>query len=133
MQERRWKRSKEDMEKGRIIEEVKEFKYLGYILQKNGGQEAHIKDRVRRAAARMGQIWELGKKIRRGLEKEGMAFRQINLDSAKLWSRGVGLGREREGIEKTEERCMRWLLGVEKRTSWYIVREELQREKLRGS
>jgi len=28
----------------------------------------------------------------------------------------MGLGREREGIEKTEERYMRWLLGVEKRT-----------------
>jgi len=26
-------------------------------LQKNRGQEAHIKDRVRRAAAGMGQIW----------------------------------------------------------------------------
>jgi len=47
---------------GKTIEEVKEFKYLGYVLQKNGGQEAHIKDRVRRAAAGMGQIWGLEKR-----------------------------------------------------------------------
>lgn len=35
----RWKRKK--------IEEVKEFTYLGYKVQRNGGQEAHVKDRVR--------------------------------------------------------------------------------------
>lgn len=48
--------------KGKTIEEVKEFKYLGYVLQRNGGQEAHIKDRVKRAAAAMGQIWGIGKR-----------------------------------------------------------------------
>jgi len=32
--------------KGREIEKVKEFKYLGYILQWNEGQKAHIRDRV---------------------------------------------------------------------------------------
>lgn len=40
--------------KGKIIEEVKQFQYLGYVLQKNGGQEAHVKERVRRAAVVMG-------------------------------------------------------------------------------
>jgi len=33
------------------IEEVKEFNYLGYRLQKNGGQETHVKERIRKAAA----------------------------------------------------------------------------------
>jgi len=63
--------------KGEVIEEVKEFKYLGYTLQKNGGQEAHIKDRVRRgdgAAARMEQIWELGKRRFGGDWDEGYGF-----------------------------------------------------------
>jgi len=40
--------------KGKIIEETKEFKYLRYVLQRNGGQEAHIKDTMRRAATGMG-------------------------------------------------------------------------------
>lgn len=31
------------------IEEVKEMKYLGYILQKNGGAEKHIRERIRKA------------------------------------------------------------------------------------
>lgn len=42
--------------KGRKIEEVKKYTYLGYVLQRNGGQEAHVKERVRKAAAIMGQM-----------------------------------------------------------------------------
>lgn len=38
--------------------------------------------------------------------------------------------KEREELERLEERYLRWLLGVEGRTPWYLVREELQREKL---
>jgi hypothetical protein len=40
--------------------------------------------------------------------------------------------REREKIERLEERYLRWVLGVDGRTPGYMVREELQREKLRG-
>jgi len=38
--------------------------------------------------------------------------------------------KEREGLERLEERFLRWVLGVEGRTPWYMVREELQRDKL---
>ncbi|XP_071582157.1 uncharacterized protein [Temnothorax nylanderi] len=34
----------------------------GYTLQRNGGQEAHVKERVRKAAVVMGQVWEIGKR-----------------------------------------------------------------------
>lgn len=44
----RWKRKK--------LEEVKQFKYLGYTIQRNGGQEAHVKERRRRAAIVMRQV-----------------------------------------------------------------------------
>lgn len=39
--------------------------------------------------------------------------------------------KERERIEKLEERYLRWLLGVGRWTPGYLLREELQREKLR--
>jgi len=32
------------------------------MLQRNGGQETHVKDRVRRAATVMGQVWDIGKR-----------------------------------------------------------------------
>lgn len=44
------------------MEEVKQFTYLGYTVQRNGGQEAHIRERVRKGAAVMGQVWSIGKK-----------------------------------------------------------------------
>lgn len=48
--------------KGKKMEEVKEFRYLGYILQRNGRQEAHIKERIKRAATIMGERWGIGKR-----------------------------------------------------------------------
>ncbi|KAL6420234.1 hypothetical protein ACFW04_014604 [Cataglyphis niger] len=41
-------------------------------------------------------------------------------------------GEERKELEKLQERYLSWVLGVEWGVSGYIVREELQREKLRG-
>lgn len=49
--------------KGKMLEEVMEFKYLGYMLLKNGGQEAHVMERGRRAAVVMGEIWGIGKRL----------------------------------------------------------------------
>lgn len=34
--------------KGKKIEEIKEFKYLGYTLQRNGRQERQVRDRVKK-------------------------------------------------------------------------------------
>lgn len=39
--------------------------------------------------------------------------------------------KEREGAERLGERYLRWVLGVESRTPGYMVREELQRKKLK--
>lgn len=40
--------------------------------------------------------------------------------------------KEREKIEGLKVRYIRWVLGVERETPWYLVREETQREKLKG-
>lgn len=42
----------EMVEKGRKLEEVKSFRYLGYTFQRNEGQEAHIRQRIKRGASR---------------------------------------------------------------------------------
>lgn len=39
--------------------------------------------------------------------------------------------KEREKMERLQERYLRWLLGVDRRTPEYMVREEMQRELLR--
>ncbi|KAG5345379.1 ODP2 dehydrogenase, partial [Acromyrmex charruanus] len=50
--------------RGKRIEEVKKFKYLGYTLQTNGGHEAYIKERIKKAVA--------GMKKRRFEKEEGL-------------------------------------------------------------
>lgn len=75
--------------KGKDLE-VKTFKYLGYVLQSNGRQEEHIKDRVRKGTAIMGSV------------------------------------------EQLQERFLGWILGVDSGTTGYMVKEKMQRKKLRG-
>lgn len=43
-----------------MIGEVKEFKYLGYVLKQNDGPEAQGIER--KAAMAMGQVWGIGKR-----------------------------------------------------------------------
>lgn len=51
---KRW--SKKDWRwKEKRVKEVKEYKYLKYMLQKNAGQEAYVKERIRKATA----VWEI--------------------------------------------------------------------------
>lgn len=57
----RWKKMRLHW-KGKELEEVKEFKYLGYVVKSNGGQETHIRDRVRKGATLIGQIWGIDKR-----------------------------------------------------------------------
>lgn len=47
------------------------------------------------------------------------------MDGDELRGGDMGMGRERESIERLGERYLRWLLGVDRRTLGYIVREEL--------
>jgi len=43
--------------RGEKLKEVKQYTNLGYTLQRNGGQEAQVRERVKKAAVIMGQVW----------------------------------------------------------------------------
>lgn len=107
---------------------MKEFRYLGYMMQRNGGQDAHVKDRIKRTAVIMGQVWGTGKKRFRGDWN-----RRLWLLDRLVWtvmSYGVEIWgwKERERVDRIEEGYMRWVgLGVDGRTPDYLVREKLQR------
>ncbi|XP_043264091.1 uncharacterized protein LOC122404226 [Colletes gigas] len=117
--------------KGKRIEEVKEFRYLGYVFKRNGGQEAQIRDRVKKAGVAMRQVWGIGK---RKFERDW--GRRMWLFDTLVWSvAGYGVEvwgwKEREAMERMQERYIRWSLGVDWRTPGYMVREETKRMKLR--
>lgn len=40
---------------GKEVEEVRKYKYLGYVFQSNGGQERQVRERVKRGMAVMGR------------------------------------------------------------------------------
>lgn len=48
--------------RGKEVEEVKKYKYLGYTMMANGGQKEHILERVKKGAAVMREVWGLGKR-----------------------------------------------------------------------
>lgn len=60
--------------KGKKIEEVREFTYLGYRMQRNGGQEAQVREKIKKAAVGSGLEYRK-KEIRQKLGKKIMAVR----------------------------------------------------------
>ncbi|KAL6419346.1 hypothetical protein ACFW04_013925 [Cataglyphis niger] len=122
VQERKKKRKECKLEIEREgIEEVKEFTYLGYI-----------RDRLRKGAAVIGQVWEIGKrKFRNDWGKRLWLFDKLVWTvmgyEVKIWGWS-----ERKELGKLQKRNLRWVLGLDWGTPGYIIKEELQREKLRG-
>lgn len=56
-----------EMEREEVkVEEVKKIKYLGFIFKKNGGRDAQVRERVKKGAAIMEQVWNK--------KKEGLAM-----------------------------------------------------------
>lgn len=49
--------------KGKKLEDVRKFKYLGYVIQRNGGQGEQIRDRRKKAAIVMREVWGIGKRV----------------------------------------------------------------------
>lgn len=46
----------------RMIKEVRKYRYLGFIFQRNGGIERHVGERVRKAGGVMKEVWGIGKR-----------------------------------------------------------------------
>lgn len=85
-----------------------------------------------KGAALLGQVWGIGKR-----QLKGESGRKVWLFDRLVWSvvnYGVEMWgwKERKGIERLQDRFFRWVLGVQRSTPGYMVREELQREMLKG-
>lgn len=66
--------------KGKEIEEVKEFKYLEYVIKFNGNQEAQIRDRVKKERQYWGRCGKLGKGYLQETGERGCGY-LIGVDS----------------------------------------------------
>jgi len=117
--------------KDKEIEEVKEFKYLGYMLQRNNGPESHIRERSRKAVVAMRQTWGLGKRLFPNDFKRRMFLFDTLVKSVLLYGVEIWGWREEEVVERIQERYIRWVLELDTCTPGYIVREEAKRDKMR--
>jgi hypothetical protein len=117
--------------KGKELEEVGEFKYLGYMFDRKGGQERQMREVGRRARVVMREVWGIGKRWFDGEWKRKIRLFDALVGSVMLYGAEVWGWKEREEVEKIQDRFLRWSLGLDWRTPGYMVREEVKREKIR--
>lgn len=80
---------------------MREFKYLEYTLNENEGQEAHVRERRKKAAIVMREIWGIEKRIWGKNWKRRVWLRYVGLDrDMEVW--GWRERREMEEIHESE-------------------------------
>jgi len=62
-----WKRKR--------IEEMSEFKYLGYVLKKNGGDDGQIRELKKKSNIVMRKVWGFGERLFKDDLRRRMMFR----------------------------------------------------------
>ena len=117
---------------GGKIQEVKEFKYLGYRFQRNGGSETHVRETMKKSMIAIMQTWRLGqKRFKNNIERKMLLFNSL-VKSVILYLRSRIWGwNEKVNLEKIQEKCIRWTVGSDFYTSIYLLLEETRAEVFR--
>lgn len=113
------------------IEEVKEMRYLGYIMQKNGGAEKHIMERIRRATIAMKMTWSIGERLFRDDYIRRMKMFNALVGSIALYGAEIWGWNKEERIDRIKRKYVKWTLGLDRRTPNYILKEETKMKELR--
>lgn len=75
------------------IEEIGEYKYLGFTFQRNREMEAHLREKVKNAEGVIREVWGMGKRwFKGGKSKEGCdcLMRWCGRSCVTEWKYGVG-------------------------------------------
>lgn len=82
-----------------MIEEVQNFKYLGFNFNRNRNYDNHIRELARKGKLAANKVWGLEERIcREDFNKIWTLFRYL-VESDGIWRRNMGLG-EKERIRK---------------------------------
>lgn len=86
------------------MEEVKEIKYLGYTMQKNGGQDRHIEERMRKAMTAIKQTWNIGERLfKEDFERRMKMFNAL-VGSIAFYGAEIWRWREEEKIDRNKKK-----------------------------
>lgn len=113
------------------LEEVRELRYLGYILQKNGRAEKQIKERMRKATIAMKRTWSIGERIfRDNFSRRMKAFDSL-VGSVALYGAEVWGWQEEGRLDEIKRRYVKWILKLDRNTPNYMLIEETKMKELR--
>ncbi|XP_068912463.1 golgin subfamily A member 6-like protein 6 [Tenebrio molitor] len=113
------------------IERVSEFKYLGYTFNERATVRAQVREVVRKANKVVGCVWGIGERMWGGEFGRRMMMFESMVESVLMYGAEIWRWKEQEEVERVQEKYLRWVLGVDRETPGYIVREECKRSKLR--
>ncbi|XP_077277120.1 uncharacterized protein LOC143905535 [Temnothorax americanus] len=117
--------------KGKEIEEVKTFKYLGFVFNRSGKLAEHIKELCRKGRIAANRTWGLGERIcRNDFIRRGILFRYL---VRSVMSYGVEIWgwEEKKNLEKIMMDYARWVFKLKFCTPRYLISRELGMSKLR--
>ena len=114
----------------KTVEEVKAYKYLGFVMRRNNGNEEHIKTQIGKARRAMGKVWSLGERIFKNSWEKRIKLFEIMVRSIIFYGVEIWGWKEYKEIEALQERYIRWILKLDKETPGYLVRRETGREKI---
>lgn len=104
--------------------------YLGYIIQKNGGAEKHIAERMRRAMVAMKQTWSIGERIFADDYERRIKMFNVSGKHGSIRGSDERWGNE-ERMEKIKRKYIKWILKLDRRTPNYILEKETKMKELR--
>lgn len=106
------------------IEEVKEIKYLGYILQKNGKSDKHIREVLRKIEICMRSTWSIGEHLFKDSFWRRVKLYQALVESIGLYGAEIWGWEKKVDLDKVQRKYLKWVLGLQKTTADYLVLEE---------
>lgn len=113
------------------LEEVKEIRYLGYILQKNGGVEKQMRERKRKAVIAMKSTWSIGERIFRNNFDRRMKMFTSLVESVGLFGAEIWGWKKDERLDAITRKYIKWTLGLDMTTPNYILIEETKVEEMK--
>lgn len=117
--------------KNHDIEEVTEFKYLGYIFTKNGDHARQVRELAKKGMVAAKRVWGLAeKKFKDDCKRRLWLFEYLILSVMTYGAELFGW-KEWAILERVQTTYVKWTLGLQRCTPDYMVLDEAKRDRIK--